>query len=187
MADTITEAISAGNCITLYEYINQDKTTTEARLVTSAANALRRYTQTDNSVSKYRNDNMDARVRKLDGALMDAVFTDPEHTLPDLTSALVKGITDQFLKAKALHDWICDNIVYDTEMYFFVKNFPQDYISVLKKKAAVCEGYSNLYNEMCKTAGLESMVINGYSKGFGYRGTLGDSADHTWNAVKLNY
>ncbi|MDR1902105.1 MAG: hypothetical protein LBQ88_07495 [Treponema sp.] len=186
IADTIAEAVNRGDCITLYEYITQDKTKTETRLVTSATNALRRYTQTDTSVAKYRNDSMDARIRRLDGALMEAVFTDPENTLPDLAGALVKGLTDQFLKAKALHDWICDNIVYDTEMYFSIKNFPQDYISVLKKKTAVCEGYANLYNKMCTLAGLESMVINGYSKGFGYRGAIGDYTDHAWNAVKLN-
>ncbi|MDR2094008.1 MAG: hypothetical protein LBP76_00625 [Treponema sp.] len=186
MADAIAEAVNAGDCISLYEYINQDKTKTEPRLVTSAANALRRYTQTDNSVSRYRNDAMDARIRKLDGELMDAVFIAPEETLPELAGALVKGLTDPFLKAKALHDWICDNIVYDTEMFFSVKDYPQDYISVLKKKAAVSEGYANLYNEMCKIAGLESMVINGYSKGFGYRGALESYTDHVWNAVRLN-
>jgi hypothetical protein len=57
---------------------------------------------------------------------------------------------------------------------------------VLKSKAAVCAGYSNLYNEMCRLAKIESTVIHGYSKGFGYRGSLGPAPDHAWNAVNLN-
>jgi hypothetical protein len=39
---------------------------------------------------------------------------------------------------------------------------------------------------MCRLANIQSMGIHGYSKGFGYRGTIGNDPDHEWNAVKIN-
>jgi hypothetical protein len=61
----------------------------------------------------------------------------------------------------------------------------QDYAGVLKKKKAVCSGYTNLMNQMCELAGIESIGINGYSKGFGYTGKIGPNTDHAWNAVHI--
>jgi hypothetical protein len=40
-------------------------------------------------------------------------------------------------------------------------------------------------NQMCELAGIESIGINGYSKGFGYDGTIGPDTDHAWNAVHI--
>jgi hypothetical protein len=71
-------------------------------------------------------------------------------------------------------------------MYFSGRVRNQDYISVLKKKAGVCSGYVSVFNEMCRLAGIESIGISGYSKGFGYNGKIGNQTDHEWNAVKLN-
>jgi hypothetical protein len=71
-------------------------------------------------------------------------------------------------------------------MYYSGRGRNQDYISVLKKKAALSSGYANLFYGMCKIAGLEALVIRGYSKGFGYRGAIGKNPDHDWNAVKLS-
>jgi hypothetical protein len=38
---------------------------------------------------------------------------------------------------------------------------------------------------MCDLAGIESIGINGYSKGFGYTGKIGRDTDHAWNAVHI--
>jgi hypothetical protein len=38
---------------------------------------------------------------------------------------------------------------------------------------------------MCELAGIESIGINGYSKGFGYDGKIGKDTDHAWNAVHI--
>ena len=165
-AQLVAEAIKWGDCAFLYEYTQ--KKDADRQLVTQANTAIRRYTTLDSSISRYRTGKMEARVRRVPQDLMEKVFKDPETVLPAVVSSLINGVSDQFLKAKTLHDWICDNIAYDTGMYFSGRITAQDYISVLKKKLAVCSGYSNLFNQMCKLAGIESIGINGYSKGFGY-------------------
>jgi hypothetical protein len=128
---------------------------------------------------------MDGRVRGVPKNLAEKVFTTPKTALPGVVASLTKGIGDQFMKAKVLHDWICDNIAYDADMYFSGVITAQDYESVLKKKKAVCSGYTNLMNEMCRLAGVESIGINGYSKGFGYTAKIGPPTDHAWNAVHI--
>ena len=128
---------------------------------------------------------MNSRVRKVPQHLMEDVFIEPETTLPEVVSLLTNGISSSFLKVKILHDWICDNIVYDTEMYFSGSIKAQDYISVLHRKNAVCSGYTNLMNKMCNLAGIESIGINGYSKGLWYNGKIPEDTDHSWNAVKI--
>jgi transglutaminase/protease-like cytokinesis protein 3 len=182
-AELVAEAVRSGDCAFLYAYTqkaNADKT-----LITQANNAIKRYTGIDSSTPKYRTDKMDFRVRRVPKELMEKVFVDPKNTLSAVVSSLVSGVTDQFLKAKILHDWICDNIAYDTSMYFSGRISAQDYVSVLKKKKAVCSGYANLFEKMCEAAGIEAIVINGYSKGFGYTGKIGKNTDHAWNAVYI--
>jgi len=182
-AELVAEAIKWGDCAFLYAYTQ--KTDADRQLVTQANNAIRRYTSLDSGVGRYRTGKMEARVRRVPQNLMDQVFTNPETALPAVVSSLTNGISDQFLKAKTLHDWICDNIAYDANMFFSGRITAQDYISVLKKKLAVCSGYTNLFNQMCKLAGMESIGINGYSKGFGYTGTIRNNTDHAWNAVYI--
>jgi hypothetical protein len=182
----ITGAINNGDCVTLYNYVNKGRENTDQKLYTAAGAAIRRYTSLDSNTPKYRNDKMDSRVRRVPRDLMEKVFVTPGTALSGVTASLTAGVSDQYLKAKVIHDWICDNISYDTEMYFSGRTVNQDYVSVLKKKAAVCSGYSSVFNEMCRLANIESIGIHGYSKGFGYRGTIDGNTDHEWNAVKIN-
>jgi len=183
-AQLVAEAIKWGDCAFLYEYTQKNEA--DRQLVAQANNAIRRYTSLDNGIGKYRTGKMEARIRRVPQNLTDKVFTEPETVLPAVVSSLINGISDQFLRVKTLHDWICDNIAYDTSIYFSGRVTEQDYVSVLKKKSAVCSGYSNLFNQMCKLAGIESIGINGYSKGFGYTGRIGNNTDHAWNAVYIS-
>ena len=184
--ETINRAIKNGDCKTLHAFV-QETTGKDPKLLTSANQTLRKYSAIDGSTTKYRTNRMAPRVRSIGKELSENVFINPRQYLPDIVAKLIGGVNDQFSKTKILHDWICDNISYDTEMYFVHRQITnQDYVSILKKKKAVCSGYTNLFNEMCNLAGIESIGISGYSKGFGYSGTLGANSDHDWNAVRIN-
>lgn len=130
--------------------------------------------------------NMDSRVRAVPKDAQELAFKKPKEGLPLVVKSLTANAGGASTKVKVLHDWICDNIAYDTDMYFSGKTSKQDYASVLKKKKAVCSGYSSLMNEMCRLAGIESIGIHGFSKGFGYQGKIGSKPDHEWNAVNIN-
>ncbi|MDR0403601.1 MAG: CAP domain-containing protein [Treponema sp.] len=181
----INDAINHGNCAALYAYLERGKENIDAKLAATVTSALKRYTTADTGVTKYRTGRMEAKIRRVPKELAEKVFDDPDAALPGLVSFLVNGVSDQFLKTKILHDWICDNIAYDTEMYFSGRTTAQDYASVLKKKKAVCAGYTDVFNRMCGLAGITSIGIEGYSKSFGYTGSIDKEPDHAWNAVKL--
>ncbi|MDR1932247.1 MAG: transglutaminase-like domain-containing protein, partial [Spirochaetales bacterium] len=160
-AETLTRAMNDGDCGFLFQYIEQGKEKTDARLVSRASAVMKRYTALDSGTAQYRTNLMESRVRSVPKDLAEKVFVEPEIELPDLVKFLAAGINDQFRRAKTLHDWICDNISYDTETYFGKTYRDQAYVSVLKNKTAVCAGYSALFNTMCGLAGLESMTISG--------------------------
>jgi hypothetical protein len=182
-ADLVADAVERGDCAALYAYTQ--KPDADKALAAQAQTAIKRYAALASNTGAYRTRKMDPRVRKVPPKLTDGVFAEPERDLPAVVAALVTGVSDQFLKAKILHDWICDNIAYDAEMYFSGRITGQDYVSVLKKKKAVCSGYTNLMNKMCELGGVRSIGIEGYSKGFGYRGVIGPDTDHAWNAVNI--
>ena len=116
---------------------------------------------------------------------VELAFKKPKEGLPRVVKSLTASAGGTAAKVKVLHDWICDNIAYDTDMYFSGRVSKQDYESVLKKKKAVCSGYSSLMIEMCRLAGVEAIGIHGYSKGFGYQGKIGTKTDHEWNAINM--
>ena len=129
---------------------------------------------------------MDAKVRTVPKDITEKVFKKPKEGLPLVVKHLTQNAGGTQAKVKIMHDWICDNIAYDTNMFFSGKVSKQDYETVLKKKKGVCSGYASVMNEMCRLAEIESIGIHGYSKGFGYQGKLGKKPDHEWNAININ-
>lgn len=192
----IQQAMRDGNCSYLYDFLLQagpaDKYTgnpqreTIQKFINQAYTVSRAYTNHDRKTELYRTGKMEAQVREVPFDMMTQVFASPEPVLPQVVAVLLKRSPDVFDKVKVMHDWICDNIAYDYEMYSSGKTENQDYISVLKKKKAVCSGYSNLLQKMCEIAGIEALVINGSlkSKEYGWTGKV-PSGDHAWNSVRI--
>lgn len=95
-------------------------------------------------------------------------------------------------KARAIFTWLHHNIAYDV-VSFFGNNVrgstPQ---STLQSGLAVCEGYAALFTNLATYAGLESVVISGHGKGYGFNALAPGAplppynAGHAWNAVKID-
>ena len=128
---------------------------------------------------------MNPKVRQVPKNIKEQIFITPKETLPALVKFLTGTVADTGSKVKILHDWICDNIAYDVDVFTENGAGLQDYESVLKKKKAVCVGYSNLMSAMCYYAKIEVDIIPGWSKGFNYPGYLREKSDHAWNVVKI--
>lgn len=110
-----------------------------------------------------------------------------EYDLLKLTTFLTQNATNEVEKTRALFIWIASRIKYDE--YAYAKGVPvtKDPLQVLKRKKAVCEGYSELFYTMCRLAHLECETITGYAKGRGYTvQSHFKQSNHQWNRVKLN-
>lgn len=107
----------------------------------------------------------------------EALFPDVEHlykwyyslvkdinkldqtALKSKTSELIKDKTNPKDKAKAIYNWVQENIHYVAFEYEMGGFIPRDAASVFDKKYGDCKDISNLLNEMFKTAGIESNLV----------------------------
>jgi len=104
-----------------------------------------------------------------------------------LSSYLTKPFTTDEEKARAIFRWITENISYDVEAFFSGRMTISGSDNVLISHSSVCEGYSSLFEALCRKAGLNVITIGGFAKGYFYKAgdkVTGES-NHAWNAVKI--
>lgn len=84
-------------------------------------------------------------------------------------------------KICAIYDYICQNVVYDRDHLDQDDYYLQytSYAALINKKA-VCQGYANLFYQMCLAAGVTNVRID---DGESNNGRV--SGGHAWNIVKL--
>ena len=97
-----------------------------------------------------------------------------DQKLMEIETGLKVSEKSDFEKAKAVYQWICENVTYDTQATAadVLKNTA--YQAVMKGTAQ-CEGYSNLFYRMMKDLGVDVRLIAGTYDGGG----------HAWNIVKI--
>jgi hypothetical protein len=108
-------------------------------------------------------------------------------TAPDITAYLVKDLSTQTEKVRAIYYWITHNIRYDVSQF---KNTDINYSygernllnEVLQNRQGVCQHYSELFNACCRYAGIKSYIISGYTKMDGEIARL----SHAWNVVVID-
>lgn len=127
-------------------------------------------------------------------------FNEDYADATDLALKLTKPFCTEAEKARVIFAWVAMNIRYDYKKYkdpppkpHFsgstrkevekkVQEWQENEIrKTLRSKKGVCADYSRLYQKMCESAGLESVVVTGLSRKLTGRGD-----DHAWNAVKIS-
>lgn len=101
------------------------------------------------------------------------------------------GVDDQE-RIRAFYIWIITNIKYEDQvellfdknlLFYMGSNNCSSPVCVLKKKKAVCEGFSKLFQFFCQQSGIEAYSIGGY---ISKKGAFQDRATHSWNVAKVN-
>ncbi|KAH7041970.1 hypothetical protein B0J12DRAFT_217534 [Macrophomina phaseolina] len=116
----------------------------------------------------------------------------PSHDLSWLAHQLTDPFPSHTDKARALFTWLHHNIDYNAAAFFSGNVQPSTPASTLATGLAVCEGYAGLFTALASTVGLESVVVGGHGKGYGYA-PLAPGAPvppfecgHAWNAVRID-
>lgn len=180
----VNNAIKQGNCAFLFDYMNSKNA--DSVLSSKAKRTIDLYSTEDSIAASYRTDIIHLKAASIPANLSKNLFEDPGSNLKEVVNYLIKGASDDFVRIKVLHDWICYNIDYDTELFFTDSSKKQNYIEVLKGKKAISSGFSALLKEMCSLAGFDCLIIEGFAKGYGYNGHLSETVEHSWNAVNIN-
>lgn len=130
------------------------------------------------------------RIELTDEQLEREVLATPaeaEDSLEELAAYLHKIAQTERQRAWAIFRWITANISYDTQALFSDASADQEPIAALRSRRAVCAGYTALFEALAKLVGLQTVAINGYSKGFGYVVGQGfEEMNHAWNAAQID-
>jgi hypothetical protein len=109
-----------------------------------------------------------------------------EKSVESLARYLIKPAKTDAQKARAIYRWVADRIAYNVEGLRSGKLGDNSTAGVLKNRRAVCDGFANLFLDLCKEAGVEAAKVGGLAKGIDFQeGKPPKSGNHAWNAVKV--
>ena len=111
-----------------------------------------------------------------------------EASVDSLASYLVAPAKNEREKARSIFRWVTENIDYNVDGFFTGSFAGTSSKDVLKSRKSVCDGYSDIFSSLARSAGLEVVRIAGYGNGYGYLPgeNLSGPSNHAWNAVKIN-
>ena len=95
------------------------------------------------------------------GSWTDDMSGNPSSAVAAISNQVCAGITDDYKKALAIHDWVCSNIYYnrDDQGYDIIKDIDPD--KVLSEKLAHCGGYAELFQAMCHAQNIPCVTVYG--------------------------
>ena len=82
-------------------------------------------------------------------------------------------------RVEAIYIWIAKSVSYDIsniEKYTFEENSAEVISRTFRTKRAICQGYSELFNDLCRRCGIESYIVHGFTKQTGKVKNTG----HSW-------
>lgn len=130
----------------------------------------------------FRTNSIDSRAAVVPVYIEDHLEADPAGGLRQLVYYLTYRSENRYHAVKAIHDWIAAHIVYDYDTYLGTADRAQDWAAVLTNRTAVCGGYTNLFLEMARIAGIPAEYVSGFGKN-----SVHERYDHNhaWNAVRI--
>ena len=88
----------------------------------------------------------------------------------------IASIESDYLKAKKIYKYICNNVTYDyTNLKDDTYNLKYTAYAALIDGTAVCQGYANLLYRMLLEAGVDNRIIAG----------IGNGGSHAWNIIQM--
>ncbi|TVZ15431.1 transglutaminase domain-containing protein [Maribacter sp. MAR_2009_72] len=112
---------------------------------------------------------------------------DSLKTTDEIAEYLTSKLNSEDEKIRALYIWITHNIKYNLSQInseFQYSSYDKMVEETIKTRKGVCGHYAQLFHSMCKSIGIESFVIAGYTRQLDSYEI--SELDHAWNAVKIN-
>ena len=162
--------------------------------------------QAEDYQTNVRRYNADARTEKylLDYCLQpSAKFESDDRSIIALSKEITAGISGNYEKAKAIHDWVCNNISYDYDFLYATRRYrgdlltadPDDLkaasldyteiayrtsaIGTLELRRSVCSGYASLSVALLRAAGIPAKYVTGMASG-------SETVNHAWTEAYVD-
>lgn len=109
-----------------------------------------------------------------------------------LAKEITKDCTSEYDKVRAIHDYICGNLYYDTALQGTGKNYSA--ADALSAGTAICAGYANAFAALCRSIGIPCLLVSGYSTDenmssvpiWNEDNTNTQEPNHAWNEVYVD-
>ena len=100
-----------------------------------------------------------------------------------ITDSVITADMTSAEKVKAIHDWLVNNVEYDTQGYLSEDVSDESHTAegLFKNRKAVCDGYANAFMQMAQYAGFETTIVGGVGIN-----SLGEVESHAWNQIKVD-
>jgi len=129
-----------------------------------------------------------------------AYYLEPSYSIQSkdpaivaLAGQIVAGLTGNYEKALAIHDWVSDNIYYDYDDYYDRISYEDvSALATLNRKHGVCAGYANLTAALLRAAGIPAKRISGFSLGLSTSSwprsfdPNATTTNHAWNEAYVD-
>ncbi|MBQ7782896.1 MAG: hypothetical protein IJ368_02910 [Oscillospiraceae bacterium] len=92
-----------------------------------------------------------------------------EEAAAEIMQLVSRNMSD-YEKVKIFHDYLVLNVESSTD-----NEFADSIYGALVEKKALCEGYAKAFSYLCNIAGIENMIVTGYT-----------DVDHMWNMVRID-
>ncbi len=112
--------------------------------------------------------------------------------IKETADKIVRHADTDYEKVVALHDWVCENLYYDSDSLAEEGIPPYYALDVLHSKKAVCRGYATLMAALCRAEGIPCNVVTGYALGVSGdtkwtdENIATDEQNHAWNEVYVD-
>lgn len=107
-------------------------------------------------------------------------------TMGTINNVVSKKFEDKIDRARAIYDWIALNITYDIKgarSSNAMKNSPTE---VLASRKAVGIGFASLFQDMCSSADIRCLTVDGFVKNNTEQiDEKGSDINHSWAVVQL--
>ena len=104
-------------------------------------------------------------------ATEDKLTHETNYDYSAMARTLTANCKDDYEKLRAIYQWICENIAYDTSYSIFTAD------KCYETRKGVCQAYCDLFYHIAKAAGIVTEIITGKSKN--QNGDL-DNDGHAW-------
>lgn len=87
-------------------------------------------------------------------------------------------------KVSVIYTWMTNTIAYDVDNMFAMNRAADGRevaMQALASRKAICQGYAELFSELCRMCGIENYTVAGFTKQNGFA----DYIPHMWNVAKI--
>jgi hypothetical protein len=103
-----------------------------------------------------------------------------------ISNIVTKNFTTKELKVRAIYAWIANNITFDIKAYKSNDASKSSSADVLKYRKAIGAGYAALFQDMCSSAKIRCLTVDGFiKKNTEEINEKKPEINHTWAVVQL--